>query len=207
MTAATTRIVAIAALSVCALAGPVVASADETLAERATSAANDAGEPRVTMSEPRVTSERSWVQPGAAAPLDASGRAYRDMAGVSVRWWARHGRADLGLGLGTVGFVAPPLPNGAGVGGLREAVPTVTLGMRYRVSSEAAVYADATSARSLAADAAPGLYNTKVGMEWKPAKSKFGLEGRSLGVQLQSGYRMSLRLRSRGIGVYFRGKF
>ena len=104
-------------------------------------------------------------------------------------------------------FVAPPTPDGSGVGGLRGAVPAVTVGMRYRVSSEAAVYADATSARSLAADAAPGLYNTKVGMEWKPAKSKFGLEGRSLGIQLQSGYRMSLRLRSKGIGVYFRGKF
>jgi hypothetical protein len=196
---ASARIAAIAVLAGCATAGPV-AVADESLAERAGPAERE-------LREPRVTSERAWVQPGAAAPLDASGRAYRDMAGVSVRWWARHGRADVGLGLGTVGFVAPPTPDGTGVGGLREAVPAVTVGMRYRVSSEAAVYADATSARSLATDAAPGLYNTKVGMEWQPAKSKFGLEGRSLGVQLQSGYRMSLRLRSKGIGVYFKGKF
>jgi len=89
----------------------------------------------------------------------------------------------------------------------RLSLPTVTVGVRYAVSGETAVYADATSARDLIANAAPGLYNTKVGMEWQPAKSRFGFEGRSLGIQLQSGYRMSLRVKSGGLGISFRGNF
>jgi hypothetical protein len=143
-----------------------------------------------------------------AAPLDAQGQPLGDMAGVSVRWWSGHGRSHVGLGFGTVGFVVPGLENhGQSPGSLRAAVPTLTVGWRYRVSNDTAVYADATSARNLAMDAAPGLYNTKVGMEWEPAKSRFGFENRSLGLQLQSGYRMSLRVKSGGVGVSFRSMF
>jgi hypothetical protein len=135
--------------------------------------------------EPHVTTERAWLQPGSPAPRDSSGRPYNEMAGVSYRWWARHGRANVGLGVGTVGFLAPDAEHlGGSSGALHGAVPTVTFGMRYRVSGVTAVYADATSARALATDAAPGLYNTKVGMEWQPAKSRFGFENRSLGIQL-----------------------
>jgi hypothetical protein len=153
---------------------------------------------------PRVTTEHSFALPGSAAPLDSSGRPYTDMSGVTVRWWLRHGRSNFGVGLGTVGFVAPSVD---GAWPLRSALPTVTLGVRYAVSGETAVYADVTSARDLLAHAAPGLYRTKVGVDWQPAKSRFGFEGRSLGIQLQSGYRMSLRVKSGGVALYFRGHF
>ena len=177
-----------------------VAWADETMAERAQISSD--------VHEAQVTTERAWLQPGAPAPLDAQGRPLGDMAGVSVRWWSGQGRSHVGFGLGTVGFVVPGIEDhGRAPGALRAAVPTLTVGWRYRVSSATAVYADATGARHPATDAAPGLYNTKVGMEWQPAKSRFGFENRSLGIQFQSGYRMSLRVKSGGIGLYFRGNF
>lgn len=194
------QVLAAAALAALVACCPTVACAEDSLVERVQSDRE--------IREPQVTTEQGWLQPGTAAPQDASGRPYREMAGVSYRWWTRHGRANVGLGVGTVGFLAPDAEGpGLAPGALRAAVPTLTFGMRYRMSSETAIYADATSARALATDAAPGLYNTKVGMEWQPAKSRFGFENRSLGIQLQSGYRMSLRVRSGGLGVYFRGKF
>ena len=191
---------ALIALAMVAAGTQDVAAADDedvSLAERATPA-------EAAWRAPLVTTERSFVPPGSAAPLDPSGRPYTDMSGITVRWWSRHGRSNLGVGIGTVGFVLPT-PDGAVP--LRNALPTVTVGVRYVVSGETAVYADATSARDLLANAAPGLYNTKVGMEWQPAKSRFGFEGRSLGIQLQSGYRMSLRVKRGGFGIYFRGNF
>jgi hypothetical protein len=157
---------------------------------------------------PRVTLERGSLANTLPAAQDAQGRPLTDVAGVSLRWWTRHGRADLGVGVGTLGLVDQrPDPQGLAHPMLRSTVPTLTVGWRYRMSGEAALYADATSARSLAADAMPDLYATKVGMEWKPAKSRFGFENRSLGIQMQSGYRMSLRARKGGLGVYFRGNF
>jgi hypothetical protein len=188
------------ALAIVAAGMPAVAAADHEdmlLGEPAAPA-----EP--AQRAPRVTTERSFALPGPATPLDSSGRPTTDMSGVTVRFWSRHGRSNLGVGVGTVGFVAPS-PDGAVP--LRGALPTVTVGVRYAVSGDTAVYADATRARDLLASAAPGLYNTKVGMEWQPPKSRFGFEGRSLGIQLQSGYRMSFRIKSGGLGIYFRGNF
>jgi len=157
---------------------------------------------------PRVTLERGSLADPLPAAHDVQGRPLTDVAGLSVRWWARRGRTDIGLGVGTLALVDPRADQpGLAHPMLRGAQPTLTLGLRYRMSGEAALYADATSVRSLAAEAMPDLYATKVGMEWKPAKSRFGFENRSLGIQLQSGYRMSLRARKGGLGVYFRGNF
>lgn len=158
---------------------------------------------------PRLTVERDRLVDAPAAPLDARGRPVGDVAGVSVRLWSRHGRSDIGIGLGALGFYdLQPLPPGAeGPASLRATRPTVTLGWRFRLDGQTSFYADATSARRLATEAMPDLYATKVGMEWKPATSRFGFEHRSLGIQLQSGYRMSLRIRGGGVGVYFRGQF
>jgi hypothetical protein len=189
----------VAAAAALAWLWPDTAGADEAPSERWRSE----GEIRA----PQVVAERAWLQPGAAGPQDASGRPITDLTGFSYRWWARHGRANIGIGLGTVAFVDPGADASGLPGALRGAVPTFTVGWRYRVSPQAAVYADATSAHSLVAAVSPDLYNTKVGVEWQPAKSRFGFEGRSLGVQLQSGYHMSLRARKGGIAVYFRGKF
>ena len=192
---------ALMALAIVAGGMPAVAVADD---EVTSSLGERAALIEKALRAPRVTTERSFALPGGAAPVDLTGRPSTDMSGVTVRWWSRHGRANLGVGVGTVGFIAPS-PDGAAP--LRSALPTVTVGVRYAVSGETAVYADAISARDLIASSAPGLYNTKVGMAWQPAKSRFGFEGRSLGIELQSGYRMSFRAKSGGLGIYFRGNF
>lgn len=156
---------------------------------------------------PQVTAERSPLTAGLSARVDAQGRGLSELAGVSVRWWSRPARAQFGVGLGTVGYVTPLGDTSAGAGMLHGPLPTMTVGLRYHFSSDAALYADATSVRSLATNAMPALYNTKVGVEWQPAKSSFGFENRSLGIQLQSGYRLSLRARSGGLGLNFRSNF
>jgi hypothetical protein len=201
--------VALAAALVLAVVWPEAASAQpSSVSERAQAqmAAGAQAQVAATFDEPQVVAERARLEAGAAGPQDSAGRPITDMAGFGVRWWARHGRADFGVGVGTVAFVDPADGVGPPVA-WRGALPTFTLGWRYHVAPDAAVYADATGARGLAAAASPELYNTKVGVEWQPAKSRFGFEGRSLGIQLQSGYRMSLRARKGGLGVYFRGKF
>lgn len=156
---------------------------------------------------PRVTFERARLAPDAPPALDRQGRELYELAGVSVRWWSRHGRSDLGFGVGTLGFVPRPEVPGSTTT-LLAPMPTVTLGWRYRVSGDTAVYADATGVRSWAGDGPmPGIVATKVGLEWKPARSRFGFEHRSIGFELQSGYRMSLRAKGGGLGVYLRGQF
>jgi hypothetical protein len=194
---------ALPAALVLAWAGPDAAAAQEPLPEGVQVGLGAEPAP------PQVVAERTWLEAeaGNAGPQDSTGRPITDMTGVGVRWWARHGRAGFGVGVGTVAFMDPAADGARPPAALRGALPTFTLGWRYRVSPDAAVYADATGARSLAAAAAPELYNTKVGMEWQPARSRFGFEGRSLGIQLQSGYRMSLRARKGGLAIYFRGKF
>jgi hypothetical protein len=155
-----------------------------------------------------VTAVRSHIMAPAMSAAYADGRSLDELAGVSYRVWLSRGRADLGLGLGTLGYVVPPAGGRADsphtLAGL---VPTVTLGLRLRVSPESALYADASSARGLALERGADFYNAKVGMEWKPAKSRLGLEHGSLGIQFDSGYRMSLRARHGGLGVYLRSKF
>lgn len=182
--------------------GRVVAA---LLAAAAAGAAHGADDARGAAA-PRVTFERATLAADLPPMLDARGRALDEVAGVSLRWWARHGRADVGVGVGTLGFM--PRPDAAADTALLGPRPTVTLGWRYRLNGETAVFADATGVRALAGDAPmPGIVNTKVGLEWKPARSRFGFEHRSIGVQLQSGYRMSLRVRGGGLGVYLRGQF
>jgi len=100
-------------------------------------------------------------------------------------------------------------PNSQRVG----AAPTMNLGVRYHVSEHHVVFANASgvrganSLRDFSTDPlAPGG-ETKLGVEWKPAKSTLGLEHGAIGLQLDSGYRLSLRTRRGGAGVYLRGKF
>jgi len=52
-----------------------------------------------------------------------------------------------------------------------------------------------------------GYLSTKVGMEWKPATSRFGLDHGALGVQFNSGYRLSFKARKDGLRIYLRGQF
>lgn len=158
------------------------------------------------------TSEVSAVQPRFAppgpAPMGADGFALSEMAGVDYRLWMSHGRAGVGVGVGTLGYLQPGLAGGRdGARALVGMTPTVSVGMRYRMSPNAAVFADALGARALPPETTGAYVNTKVGVEWKPAKSRFGFDHGAIGVQFDSGYRLSLKARSGGLSVYLRGQF
>ena len=158
---------------------------------------------------PRLTSERTRIVGTEALAVGTDGRPLTELGGVSYRWWLSHGRSDVGVGVGALGRVITP-PPGVVDGGtsLAGSVPTVTLGWRYRVSNDSVVFADASGARGLGLNGTGNYVNTKLGAEWKSPASRFGLDKRGhLGIQFDSGYRMSLRLRKSGVGVYVRGQF
>ncbi len=177
--------------------------------------------PTVSVERTRLPAGRDW--PGGTG-VDSFGRPYTEMGGVNYRWWLRRGRADLGIGVGTVGYLVAPIeglaasphsliydgPHAlvyAGPHTLAHTAPTVTVGWRYQLNERSTVFADALGARRSYADDRSDFYSTKVGMEWKERKSRLGFEQGSLGLRLDSGYRMSLRTRKGGLGVYLRGQF
>lgn len=155
-----------------------------------------------------VTAVRSHML-GRPAPLPRlDGRASNDLVGVTYRVWRSSGRADVGVGVGTLGYLVPSADGRAdGPQALVGAVPALSMGVRYRVSDEHAVFADASRARGLGAGPADVYYGTKVGVEWRPAKPTLGLERGALGFQLESGYKLSLRVRRGGPSLYLRGQF
>jgi len=143
---------------------------------------------------------------GGAQTLD--GRPVTELAGVDYRLWWSSGRTGVAVGVGTVSLVMPQLHDAADAPRrLGATAPTVTVGLRYRMSPRSAVYADAAGMHGFGDDIHAAHINTRVGLEWKPATSRFGFEHRSFGLQLDSGYRLSLRARSGGLALYLRGKF
>ncbi len=155
-----------------------------------------------------VTALRARMAAPAAPLASLDGRASSDLAGVSYRFWMSHGRADVGVGVGTLGYLLPASDGRIdSPRSLVGAVPTVSVGVRYRMSNEHSVFADASGARGLGADPSGAYYNTKVGMEWKPAKSRMGFEQGAFGLHFDSGYKLSLKARHGGLGLYLRGQF
>jgi hypothetical protein len=157
---------------------------------------------------PEVTTTRSRFMPPGAPALTPDGRPMNGLAGVDYRLWMSRGRAAFGVGIGTLAYVQPPPMGGvAGPTTLTGATPTLSVGMRYRMTKESAVFADALGAPGLPPDSNGGYLNTKVGLEWKPATSRFGFDRGALGIHLDSGYRLSVRARRGGLGLYLRGEF
>jgi hypothetical protein len=93
------------------------------------------------------------------------------------------------------------------------AAPAMNLGVRYHLSEQHVVFANASGVRGAVRmrepDVDPWTSNgtTKLGVEWKPAKLALGLERGAIGLQLDSGYRLSLRTKRGGAALYLRGKF
>jgi hypothetical protein len=148
-----------------------------------------------------VTTEHSYILPNGAPTADNQGRPYTEVSGISVQRWAGQGRASIGIGVGALGYRA------LGSQALADPSPALSVGVRYRMANEATLYAAASGTRRLGdADA---LYNTRVGLEFKGASTakNLGLERGSIGMQLDSGYRISMRPRRGGVGVYLRGSF
>jgi len=155
-----------------------------------------------------LTAVRSHLDVPTTAVAGANGRPVNELAGVNYRWWLSHGAFDVGLGVGSIGYVVPP-PDGRfdGPRTLAGSVPTISVGWRYRMSQASAIYADASRARGLGTDGQRDYVNAKVGLEWKPAHDKWGFERGAFGVHFDSGYHLSLRARHGGLGIYLRNQF
>jgi hypothetical protein len=155
---------------------------------------------------PRLTRNELSVEPQRSLP------GYRnEVTELSYRWWASSGRADLGVGLGTLAYVARPngsVPGLTGDAGARAiaASTVLTMGMRYRTSPRSAVFADASSVRGAGFDNGDAVVG-KVGLEFKSAQSRWNVSYGGLGLKLAGDARMTLRLRRGGFGVYMRSTF
>jgi len=157
---------------------------------------------------PEVSTVRTLLPSNGPTALTSDGRTLSELAGVNYRVWMSHGRAGVGVGVGTLGYVTSR-PDGRTDGPvtLTGASPTLSVGLRYRVTPDSTVYADASGVRNLGTDAPANYVNTKVGMEWKPAKRSLGFDHGAIGMTLDSGYKLSLKPRHGGLGVYLRGQF
>ena len=157
---------------------------------------------------PEVSAVRAHLPSTGPVALTSDGRTMSELAGVNYRVGMSRGRAGVGVGVGTLGYITPR-PDGRidGPVALTGASPTVSVGLRYRVTPDSTVYADASGVRNLGTDTPANYVNTKVGMEWKPAKRSFGFDHGAIGMTLDSGYKLSLKPRHGGLGVYLRGQF
>jgi len=125
---------------------------------------------------------------------------------LGYRWWMSRGRADLGLGLGTITYGARATGSVPGLGS--EGAVTafgsgtvLTLGMRYRTSDRSAIYADAAGVRGPGLDSGDAVVG-KVGIEFQAAQSQFNIAYGGLGVRLAGDARMTVRVRRGGLGVF-----
>ena len=130
---------------------------------------------------------------------------------VGYRWWVSRGRADLGLGLGTLAYSVRPVGNTAGLApdaaaNVIGSGTVLTLGMRYRTSDRSSVFADAASWRGAGIDGGDAVAG-KVGIEFKSAQSRFNIAYGGLGLTLAGDARMTLRMRRGGLGIYMRSTF
>jgi len=157
---------------------------------------------------PELSTVRTRLAPTGPAPLTSDGRPLSELAGVNYKLWLSRGRTDWGVGVGTLGYIVPR-PDGRieGPVALAGASPMLSVGLRYRVTPESAVYADASGARGIGVDPNANYVNTKVGMEWKPAKQTLGFEHGAIGMHFDSGYRLALKARHGGLGLFLRGQF
>ena len=190
-------------LALSLLLGTLVAATAQDMplrAARLAAASSSAGSDVALSSSLEVQAVNSHVQVAASGGR----RTGPEMSGINYRLWITQGRADVGVGLGSLGYA---LPSGAGPRTVVGAVPTVSIGMRYRMSEQHLLFADASGARGLGVDPSATLVTTKVGLEWKPARSRLGLEHGALGMQLDSGMRLSLKSRRGGPALYLRNTF
>lgn len=107
------------------------------------------------------------------AATSGDGGPVTELAGLNYRLWIKQGRADVGVGLGSLGYV---LPLDDGHKTLVGVVPTLSIGTRYPMSQQHTLFADASGARGLGVNPATAQVKAKVGLEWKPARSILGLE-------------------------------
>lgn len=94
-----------------------------------------------------------------------------------------------------------------GAARLTGAPASASLDLRYRITERYDLYADALTVRGFDADAAIAPVSAHVGVEWLPSKTTLGLEHGAIGMQLDSGARLSLKARRGGPMLYLRNRF
>jgi len=137
-----------------------------------------------------------------------------DMTELSYRRWASSGRASVGVGVGTVTLTDRAMGGGVGgVGALRDAPPVgvasgsvLMLGLHYRATESSSVYADASRVSGLGLNGDDQVVG-KVGMEFKAARSQWGLAYGGLGFRMAGDARMTVKLRRGGVGLFMRSAF
>lgn len=156
--------------------------------------------PRYVRSEPALPTL-------SGIPAASGGQARAELSEISRRWWLSNDRADVGVGVGAVAYSVPASEQRGDGQALRNAVPALSLAMRYRVSSESALYADASNSPGLYGKGSEA-YSAKVGVEWKPEpRTGWGFMQGGIGLRMDSGKTMTMRVKGGGLGVYLRSKF
>lgn len=132
-----------------------------------------------------------------------------ESSSIGYRWWASSGRVAFGLGVGTVthSVVAPAIGSEPERLTGQTGGPAVTVGWRLRLSDQSTIYADTSATQGLGQNPAAAYYTTRGGVEWKTHKSRLGFDRGSVAMQLDSGYRLSLRTRRGGVALVLRGSF
>jgi hypothetical protein len=82
-----------------------------------------------------------------------------------------------------------------------------SLDLRYRVTERHHLFADVAPVHGFEGAGAIAPVSARVGVEWQPAKSTLGLEHGAIGMQLDSGARVSLKARHGGPMLYVRNRF
>ena len=134
-----------------------------------------------------------------------------DLTELSISRWASSGRADVGVGVGSIMLVDRPtglLPGRPAEGAaLLSASGTVLmLGLRYRTTEHSSVYADAAHVRGLGLDGEDRVVS-KVGVQFKAAQSDWKIAYGGLGFRLAGDARMTLKVRRGGVALYMRRAF
>ncbi len=161
-------------------------------------------------SAPTIRVERIDT-PGVAIPAAAGYRS--DLTEVTVQRWTNRGRAEVGLGVGSIGLVnrSTGLLTGQSLDGAGTATATGTvlmLGMRYRATENSSFYADASHVRGLGngLDGEDRIVS-KVGMEFKSAQSNWKIAYGGFGFRLAGDARMTVKLRRSGVTLMMRRAF
>ena len=133
-----------------------------------------------------------------------------DLTEMTYQRWAARGRADVGFGIGSVMLVDRPngmLPGRYADAGLATSSGTsLMLGLRYRTTDRSSIYADATHVTGLGLTGDERVVS-KVGIEFKAAKSDWQIAYGGLGFRLAGDTRMTLKPRRGGLGLYMRSSF
>ena len=157
-----------------------------------------------------VRSERPLPRVMASSPAQFHALAGHrvELLGLSHRWWHSNDRTDIGVGLGMMGQNVIALDGRSeSAQPLHNPVASVSVGIRLRMSPDSALYADASSARGLFGKGSDA-YFTKLGVEWQGApRSGWAFASGGVGLRLDAGKTMTMRIKGGGLGLVLRSKF